>query len=115
MDELLEPGTGAPAGPPDEISREVLIEATPEEVWESLATEAGRDSWLDDPDERRVSIELEEPPSRLVWWWSVAEGLPTRVEFLIVAAPGGTRVLVTETAPEFPIVMFATSCRLVAA
>ncbi len=35
-----------------EVSREVEVEATPEEVWEALVTEEGRERWLDEPDRR---------------------------------------------------------------
>ena len=48
--------------------REIEIEATPEEVWDALATEEGRERWLGEP-EREIQVESEEPPHRLVWWW----------------------------------------------
>ena len=47
--------------------REIEIEASPEEVWEALATEEGRDGWLDEP-AREIHVESEEAPHRLVWW-----------------------------------------------
>jgi uncharacterized protein YndB with AHSA1/START domain len=90
------------------LRREVEVEASPEEVWEALASEEGRERWLDEP-EREIEVEVErsEAPHRLVWWWS-SEGKPaTRVEFLVVAAPTGTRVVVTESIPSFPIEMLA--------
>jgi N-methylhydantoinase B len=34
------------------VRREVEIEASPEEVWEALATEEGRDRWLEEDPER---------------------------------------------------------------
>ena len=68
--------------------REIEIEATPEEVWEALATEEGRDGWLDEP-AREIHVESEEAPHRLVWWWWEGDEPPTRVEFLVVAAPAG--------------------------
>ena len=46
---------------------EVEIEATPEQVWEALVTEQGREDWLQEPD-REVIVEVVEAPSRLVWW-----------------------------------------------
>jgi uncharacterized protein YndB with AHSA1/START domain len=97
------------------VRREVEIEATPEEVWESLITEEGRDRWLEDDPGREIHVELADEPSRLIWWWSNEDEPATRVEFLVVAAPAGTRVVVTESAPIFPLVLFASSFALVAA
>ena len=47
--------------------REIEIEATPEEVWEALATEEGRDRWLDEPG-REIHVESRgaAPPPGLV-------------------------------------------------
>ena len=88
------------------VRREIDVDATPEEVWEALVTDEGRERWLEDP-EREIHVEVLEAPHRLVWWWAGAEEPATRVEFLIVAAPAGTRVVVTESAPRFPIAMLA--------
>jgi uncharacterized protein YndB with AHSA1/START domain len=87
---------------------EVEIDATPEEVCEALVTEEGRETWLEEPD-RDVQIEVVQAPSRLVWWWTGEDEPATRVEFQIVAAPGGTRVVVTESEPSFPISLLARS------
>lgn len=88
--------------------REVEIDASPEEVWEALVTEEGRETWLQEPD-REVYIEVVEAPSRLVWWWGGEDEPATRVEFEIVAVPAGTRVVVTESEPDFPIALLAMS------
>ncbi len=48
--------------------REIEIEASPDEVWEALATEEGRERWLDEPD-REIHVESADAPHRLVWWW----------------------------------------------
>jgi uncharacterized protein YndB with AHSA1/START domain len=88
--------------------REIEIEATPEEVWESIATEEGREHWLDEP-EREIHVESEDPPRRLVWWWWREEEPATRVEFLVVAAPAGARVIVIESVPTFPLAALAAS------
>src|ERR1700683_2441943 len=135
------------------VRREVDVEASPEEVWEALATEEGRERWLGETDREieiaheeephrlprwggggggaaprgegrdgglgetdgEIEIAHEEEPHRLVWWWG-AEGEPaTRVEFLIVAAPSGTRVVVSESVPRLPLAMLAASFMLVAA
>ena len=90
------------------VSREVHVEASPEEVWVALVTEEGRERWLGEP-ERDIQIEVLDAPHRLVWWWADAEELATRVEFLLVAAPAGTRVIVTESEPAFPLEMLAAS------
>ena len=64
---------------------------------------------------REIEVEVIDAPHRLVWWWSSDDEPSTRVEFLIVAAPRGTRVVVTESVPSFPIAMLAASFALVAA
>jgi uncharacterized protein YndB with AHSA1/START domain len=90
------------------VTREVDVEATREEVWEALATEEGRERWLQEP-ELEIRVELVDEPRRLVWWWGPEDHPPTRVEFLLVAMPRGTRVVVTESLPSFPIAMLASS------
>jgi uncharacterized protein YndB with AHSA1/START domain len=99
------------------VTREINVQATPEEVWEALATEEGRERWLEEPD-RQIHVELIDAPHRLAWWWASAEEPATRVEFLIVAASAPelpTRVIVTESAPRFPLAMLAAGLMLVAA
>jgi uncharacterized protein YndB with AHSA1/START domain len=91
------------------MRREIEIDATPEEVWESLATEEGRDRWLEDDAAREIHVETADEPSRLVWWWWRGEEPATRVEFLVVAAPAGARVIVTETQPRFPLTALAAA------
>ena len=95
------------------VRREVEIEATPEEVWEALASEEGRERWLDEPD-REVHVEVVDAPCRLVWWWWEGDEPPTRVELLIVAAPVGARVVVVESAPSFPVAALVASFAAVA-
>jgi uncharacterized protein YndB with AHSA1/START domain len=99
------------------VRQEIDVEASPEEVFEALATEEGRERWLSEP-EREIHVEVLEAPSRLVWWWAGAEQPATRVEFLIVAGiepHQPTRVVVTESAPSFPLAMLAASFQLVLA
>jgi uncharacterized protein YndB with AHSA1/START domain len=90
------------------VRREIDVDATPEEVWEALATDEGRERWLEET-EREIHVEVQDAPHRLVWWWAGPEEPATRVEFRIVAAPAGTRVVVTESVPSFPIAMLAAS------
>jgi uncharacterized protein YndB with AHSA1/START domain len=97
-----------------DVRREVEIDASPEEVFEALVTEEGRDRWLQEP-EREIHIESADPPNRLVWWWATEEQPATRVAFQIVALPSGTRVVVTESTPSFPLAAMAASLALVAA
>ena len=97
------------------VRREIDIEATPEEVWEALATEEGRDAWLEPDPEREVHVEVVDEPSRLVWWWWRGEEPATRVEVLVVAAPAGSRVVVVESQPAFPLVALAAAFTRVAA
>jgi len=92
--------------------REIEVDATPEEVWEALATEEGRDRWLEDDPDREIHVEVANEPSRLVWWWWSGDEPASRVEFLVVAAPAGARVVVTETEPRFPLTMFASALAL---
>jgi uncharacterized protein YndB with AHSA1/START domain len=97
-----------------EVSREIDVEASPEEVFEALATEAGRERWLEEP-ERQIYIESIEPPERLVWWWGGPDEPATRVVFRILALPAGSRIVVTESAPTLPLASLAASFAMVAA
>lgn len=100
---------------PAEVTREVEIEAPPEEVWQAVATAEGRERWLGEDEARDMEIATFEPHHRLVWWWRGGEGAPARVDFRIVAIPAGSRVIVTETAPRLPIADLAASFALAAA
>ena len=99
------------------VRREIELDASPEEVWEALATKEGRERWLDEP-ERDIHVELLDAPHRLVWWWASAEEPATRVEFLILAGREShppTRVIVTESEPSFPLATLAASFAMVLA
>jgi uncharacterized protein YndB with AHSA1/START domain len=105
----------APEEPREAVRREVEVEACPQEVWEALVDETERDRWLGYDPEREVHVETADEPERLVWRWSHGEDQPTRVEFLVLPTPAGARVIVTETAPSFPVEAFASAFALVAA
>ena len=98
-----------------QIEREIVFPASPAEVWEAI-TEAERlEEWfateveLDpqpggegvfrwgDGDERRAVVREAEPEERLVLDWD-DEG---EVVLELEEVDGGTRVHVTETAPQF--------------
>jgi uncharacterized protein YndB with AHSA1/START domain len=99
------------------VRREIDVQASPEEVFEALVTEEGRERWLQEP-EREIHVEVFDAPHRLVWWWASGAEPATRVEFLIDAVAGGqrhTRVVVTESEPAFPLAMLAASFQLVLA
>ena len=46
-----------------DVQREIEIEATPEEVWDAISTDDGRERWLED--ERPVHVESVEEHRRL--------------------------------------------------
>lgn len=92
------------------VRREIEIEASPEEVWETIATDEGRERWLgDEAGDREILVESADAPTRLVWWWWEGDGDATRVEFLVVPSPGGARVVVTEEAPAVPLARLASA------
>jgi uncharacterized protein YndB with AHSA1/START domain len=96
-----------------ETTRRIDIAAEPEEVWEALTTDEGRERWLEDDPGREIVVESEDAPNRLVWWWWHDDEPPTRVEFLVVPVETGTRVVVTERAPSVPLARLARACALV--
>jgi len=99
------------------VTREIEVDASPEEVWKALATQEGRERWLQEP-ERDIHIEVLDAPHRLVWWWAGAQEPATRVEFLVLAGTEmdpSTRVVVTESTPSFPLAELAASFALVLA
>ncbi len=96
------------------VRREVHVEGSREQVWEALSTDEGREEWLEEAD-REIEVEHADAPRRLVWRWSRADEPATRVEFVLVECVSGTRVLVSESSPAFPIEMLARSFALVAA
>lgn len=81
--------------------REIEVDATPEEVWETIATEEGRRRWLEQ--DAPVDIEAVQAPNRLVWWWAPEDEQLTRVEILVTETDSGSRVVVTERVPTFPL------------
>jgi uncharacterized protein YndB with AHSA1/START domain len=100
---------------PHTVTRSVLLTAAPEEVWEVLTDETALGEWLadevelepreggelvcryEDGEERRGEVELVEEAERLAFHWRREGGEPSRVEFVVDAVAGGTRLTVIET------------------
>jgi uncharacterized protein YndB with AHSA1/START domain len=95
-----------------DVQREIEIEATPEEIWEAISTDEGRERWLDDS--REVVVETVQEPTRLVWWWA-GDDAWSRVEVTLVPAVSTTRVVVHESLPSFPLTALAMAFAQVAA
>jgi uncharacterized protein YndB with AHSA1/START domain len=96
----------------DRIERELLVDASPEEVWEAVT----RDGWLADEVELDLQpggdaqfrsadgmksgwIEEISAPARLTFWWAVDGEPATRVELTLVPESEMTRLRVVETRP----------------
>jgi uncharacterized protein YndB with AHSA1/START domain len=95
-------------------TREIEIEASPQEVWEALIDEDRRAAWLDEP-ERVISVTEADAPRRIVWQWWDDDRRTSTVEINVVGVEAGARVVVTETRPSFPLALLASSFALVAA
>jgi uncharacterized protein YndB with AHSA1/START domain len=96
------------------VERETLVEASPEEVWETLTDEDRLEEWMapeveldpieggeirirDGEDERSGTVETWEENERFAFTWSRAGEGESFVEFTIEELPGGSRVTVVET------------------
>lgn len=84
------------------VRSEIEVEASPEEVWDALVDEDRRVQWLGE-EGRDVEIEEVCAPNRLVWWWSQDDRGSTRVEISVDAVARGTRIVVSESVPSFPL------------
>jgi uncharacterized protein YndB with AHSA1/START domain len=91
-----------------ELTREITLPASPEEVWESLAEPAwlGEDASIDlRPDgdvsagDRTGFVEEADEPRRLVFWWSAPGEDASRVELELEPEGDDTRVRVVESRP----------------
>jgi uncharacterized protein YndB with AHSA1/START domain len=86
-----------------EIRREVELPATPEDVWEAVATAAGTAAWLfpQGEIEPRVggktsdgsTVEAWDPPNRFAVRYEGEDGYVNALEFVIEGRGGGTTVL----------------------
>jgi uncharacterized protein YndB with AHSA1/START domain len=91
-----------------ELTREITVPATAEEVWRSLTepTWLGEDASIElRPDgevsvgERTGFVEEVEEPQRLVFWWAAPDEDSTRVELELEEEDGMTHVRVVESRP----------------
>ena len=94
------------------VVNSVDIDTPPEEVFDLLASEAGRDAWLEPDPGRTIVVEDSQPPSdaesgRISWWWWSGEAPPRQVELWVVATRAGCRVIAIESAPAMPLTLLA--------
>jgi uncharacterized protein YndB with AHSA1/START domain len=104
------------------VERETMVEASPEEVWESLTDEDRLGEWMapeveldpveggeiavrDGDDQRSGTVEILEENERFAFTWSRPGEGESFVEFTIEALPGGSRVTVVETPLHSPTAM----------
>jgi hypothetical protein len=90
----------------------VEVDASPEDVFELLATEHGREAWLEPDAERTIVVESEQPPGegesgRIAWWWWSRDEAPRHVELWVVGVPAGSRVIAIESSPALPLTLLA--------
>jgi uncharacterized protein YndB with AHSA1/START domain len=95
-----------------EVTRELVLPAGPEEVWEELTDPDRLEEWF----ATEVELDLEEG-RRLGFSWIDEDGRETHVDFTIEEVDEGTRVVVTETASvgEWGTALELRACALVAA
>jgi uncharacterized protein YndB with AHSA1/START domain len=96
----------------DKIERELVVDASPEEVWDAIVG----DGWLADEVEldlrvggdaifrsgqqtRTGWVEDVLAPERLAFWWAVDGQPATRVELRVLTEQDATRVRVVESRP----------------
>ena len=122
---------------PESVRREIVLPVARERAWELLTEPAELEEWLADEvqlepepgaplrvtwaggEVREGEVEEVEPERRLRFRWDDdATGVPSRVEWTLDDAPGGTRVTVEErplVAPELwgvPVAWNPWSARL---
>jgi uncharacterized protein YndB with AHSA1/START domain len=76
-----------------EVTREVVVEAPLEEVWEALTDPERLEEWFtEDGEERELVVEEVEAPRRVAYTWD-----ESRVAIELHEVGDGTRVVVTES------------------
>jgi uncharacterized protein YndB with AHSA1/START domain len=78
-----------------EVRKEVVLEATPEQVWRAIATPEGQAGWSPDPYANLEGASIDrEPPTRLaIRTPEASNGAFHAFEYVIEARDGGTTVL----------------------
>jgi uncharacterized protein YndB with AHSA1/START domain len=105
------------------VEREAVLPAGLDEVWEALTDEDRLAEWLADDveldpveggdlsvrdgdgDVREGTVETVIERERLTFTWARPDEEPSRVEFVVLPDPGGTRLLVTETLIASPVAL----------
>jgi uncharacterized protein YndB with AHSA1/START domain len=85
------------------VSRSVLLDAPPEQVWAALVDPEALSEWLAD------GVELVEEAERLAFQWRREGGGPSRVELILDPVAGGTEVTVIESGLRLPAPMLAAA------
>jgi uncharacterized protein YndB with AHSA1/START domain len=114
------------------VKRSIDLEALPEDVWKAITEESMLREWLapeveldlreggqivcryEDGEERRGTLEVIEEAERLSFEWHRDGGGTSRVEFLVDAVAGGTRLTVIESqlTPATPLLSASWAPRL---
>ena len=90
------------------VERELVLPASPDEVWESLTEPGwlGEDASIDlcpagevRAGERTGFVEWADPPNGLAFWWSAGDDEATRVQLTLDEVDEGTRLTVVESRP----------------
>jgi len=94
------------------VQREITVPADRDTVWDALTDESLLGEWLADEveldaveggagrfDDREAIVEAVEEGRHLAWRWARPGEAGSRVAFTLDDAPGGTRVVVVESAP----------------
>lgn len=107
------------------VSRSILLDAPPEQIWEAIVDPDALAEWLadeveleaheggevvcryEDGEERRGEVLLVEEAERLAFQWRREGGEPSRVELVLDAVAGGTEVTVIESGLRAPSPLLA--------
>lgn len=102
--------------PPPQVEREVVVDASPRQVWERLVDGDLCEEWLGvrveprpggrvtDADRPTIgTVEEVDPGRSIVWSWRQPEGEPSQVHITLEPVQGGTRVAVVERLLEYRI------------
>lgn len=100
-----------------EVTRELVLPSSPEEVWTALTDPAELEKWFandveldveggegvfrwEDGEIRRARLEEVEEGRRFAFTWSDEDDVETQVAFDLEEVPDGTKLVVTESSPD---------------